>query len=202
MRAGYDAIAQRYDDWASSFESAEHAWVAELLAELEEGSNVLDLGCGGGRTSARTVAERHRYTGVDLSAAQVERARERIPSGTFIVADAAEVQLPAEAFDAVLSLFMFGHVPRDEQAPLLGRIHGWLRPGGRLLATMGIGGGEGVIEEDWLGAPMFFASFDAGTNRRLVAEAGFEIVRDRVVEHVEPGHGPVSFMWLLARRPT
>ena len=201
MRAGYDAIAQRYDDWASSFESPERGWVAELLAPLEEGSNVLDLGCGGGRASARTVAERHRYTGVDLSAAQIERARARIPSGNFIVADAAEVELPAEAFDAVLSLFMFGHVPREEQAPLLGRINGWLRSGGRLLATMGVGGGVGVIEEDWLGAPMFFASFDAETNRRLLTEAGFEIVRDRVVEHVEPGHGPVSFMWLLARRP-
>jgi len=201
VRAGYDAIAQRYDDWASSFESPERGWVAELLAPLEEGSNVLDLGCGGGRASARTVAERHRYTGVDLSAAQIERARARIPSGNFIVADAAEVELPAEAFDAVLSLFMFGHVPREEQAPLLGRINGWLRSGGRLLATMGVGGGVGVIEEDWLGAPMFFASFDAETNRRLLTEAGFEIVRDRVVEHVEPGHGPVSFMWLLARRP-
>ena len=201
MRAGYDAVAQRYDEWASSFESPEQAWVAELLSRVEDGSDVLDLGCGGGRTAARSVAARHRYTGVDLSPVQVERAQARIPSGTFIAADAAEVELPPEAFDAVMSLFMFGHVPRAEHAPLLGRIHGWIRPGGWLLATLGVGGSEDVVEEDWLGAPMFFASFDAETNRRLVAAAGFEIVRDRVVEHDEPGHGRVSFMWLLARRP-
>jgi cyclopropane fatty-acyl-phospholipid synthase-like methyltransferase len=201
VRAGYDAIAQRYDEWASSFESPEQAWVAELLSRLEDDSHVLDLGCGGGRTAARTVAERHRYTGVDLSPVQIERARARIPSGSFIVADAIEVELPAESFDALMSLFVFGHIPRDEQAPLLERIRGWLRPGGWLLATMGVGGSEDVVEEDWLGAPMFFASFDAATNRSLVAAAGFEIVRDRVVAHDEPGHGPVSFMWLLARRP-
>jgi hypothetical protein len=26
-------------------------------------------------------------------------------------------------------------------------------------------------------------------------------VRDRVIPHHEPGHGDVSFMWLLARKP-
>ena len=175
--------------------------MTEFLARLEDDSNVLDLGCGGGRTSARTIARRHRYTGVDISQVQIERARSRIPSGRFVVADAAGLDLPGEWFDAVMSLFMFGHIPRDEQAPLLGRMHDWLRPGGWLLTTMGVGGTEDEVEDDWLGAPMFFASFDAGTNRKLVAGAGLDIVRERVVAHEEPGHGPVSFMWLLARRP-
>jgi ubiquinone/menaquinone biosynthesis C-methylase UbiE len=140
VRAGYDAIAERYDEWATSFESPELAWVADLVSRLDGDSNVLDLGCGGGRTAARSVAAAHRYTGVDLSPAQVERARARIPNGRFIVADAMEVELPAQSFDAVMSLFVFGHIPRDEQALLLERIHGWLRRGGWLLATMGIGG--------------------------------------------------------------
>ena len=131
---------------------------------------------------------------------QIDRARARIPHGRFVVADALEVELPGESFHAVMSLFMFGHIPRSEQAPLLERIHGWLRPGGLLLATMGVGGSDDMVEDDWLGAPMFFASFDADTNRELVAAAGFEIVRDRVIAHDEPGHGPVSFMWLLARK--
>jgi hypothetical protein len=48
---------------------------------------------------------------------------------------------------------------------------------------------------------MFFASFDPDTNRGLVVRAGFELVKDRVIAHDEPGHGPVSFMWLLARKP-
>ena len=47
---------------------------------------------------------------------------------------------------------------------------------------------------------MFFASFDVATNREPLAEAGFELVRDQVIAHDEPGHGPVSFMWVLAKR--
>ena len=35
---------------------------------------------------------------------------------------------------------------------------------------------------------------------KLLADAGFDVVQERVITHDEPGHGPVSFMWVLARR--
>jgi hypothetical protein len=92
---------------------------------------------------------------------------------------------------------MLGHVPRDEQGPLLRRIAAWLRPGGLLLATMATSGTE-AVDPDWLGAPMYFASHRPEENRALVRAAGLEILRDRVIPHHEPGHGDVSFMWLLA----
>jgi len=200
VRAGYDAIAERYAEWAATFESPELQWVEELLSHLQDESDVLDLGCGGGRTAARTVAERHRYTGVDLSPVQIDRARERIPSGRFVVGDVTRLELEPDSFDAVMSLFMFGHIPRVEQGPLLARMREWLRPGGWLLTTMGTGESVDAVEEDWLGAPMFFASFDPDTNRKLLVDAGFETEHERVIVHDEPGHGPVSFMWVLASR--
>src|SRR5206468_10671683 len=119
----------------------------------------------------------------------------------FFVADVTQLELEPESFDAVMSLFMFGHIPRAEQGPLLGRINSWLRPGGWLLTTLGTGGSDDDVEADWLGAPMFFASFDAETNRRLLADAGFDVVREAVITHDEPGYGPVSFMWVLATTP-
>jgi SAM-dependent methyltransferase len=201
VEAGYDAISQRYDEWADSFESPERAWLGKLLARLEPGSDVLDLGCGSGRRGAQAVASVHRYTGVDLSAAQLDLARARIPGGRFLHADATEVEFEPESFDAVLSLFMFGHVPRVQQPLLLQRIVAWLRPGGWFLTTLGTAGAEDVVEHDWLGAPMFFASFDEETNLRLLDEAGFEVEEARVVPFEEPGHGLVRFMWTLVRRP-
>ncbi len=197
VRAGYDAIAQRYNEWAATFETPELRWIEDLLSRLEDGSEVLDLGCGGGRAAAQRIAARHRYTGVDISEEQLRRARASIPDGRFLQADVTELEFENSSFDAVVSLFMFGHIPRAEQAPLLGAIRHWLRPGGWVLMTMGTGDSPDVVEEEWLGAPMFFASFDADTNRTLLAEAGFELVRERVITHDEPGHGPVSFMWVL-----
>jgi ubiquinone/menaquinone biosynthesis C-methylase UbiE len=201
VERGYDTIAERFDAWADSFETPERQWIAELMERLEPNANVLDLGCGGGRRSARTIALQHRYTGVDVSEAQLGLARMRIPNATFVHADATRVEFGAASFDAVVSLFMFGHIPRVEQGPLLDRIFTWLRPGGWFLATFATGDAEDVVEDDWLGAPMFFASFDEQANRRNVVRAGFELEEARVVPFEEPAHGLVRFLWVLARKP-
>jgi cyclopropane fatty-acyl-phospholipid synthase-like methyltransferase len=174
-------------------------WVEKLLDLIEDGSDLLELGCGGGSPATERLAERHRLLGVDISPRQVERARERIPHASFECADATALDLEPGSFDAVVSLFMLGHVPRAEQAPLLGSIASWLREGGYLLATMGTADAHDEVDDNWLGAPMFFASFDEAADRRLFADADFALIETRVIPVEEPCHGVVSFMWILAR---
>ena len=176
------------------------AWVERLLEKLDDGSQVLELGCGGGGPATRRLAEQHELLGIDISETQIERARARVPNAIFRRADATELELEPGSFDAVVSLYMLGHVPRGEQAPLLAGIASWLRPGGYLLATMGTAGAEDEVGEDWLGAPMFFASFDDETNRRMLEDSRFELLDAKVIPIEEPGHGLVSFMWVLARK--
>jgi SAM-dependent methyltransferase len=201
VRRGYDAIAERYAEWAASFESPAMRWVEKLEQRLPERSRVLDLGCGGGGPATRALAARHDLVGVDISERQLERARRLVPEARFLRADATEVAFEPESFDAVVSLFVLGHVRRAKQRPLLARIFGWLAPGGWLLATLGIGNIDDEVEADWLGAPMFFASYDEEWNRRVLESAGFVLEEARVVPFEEPGHGIVSFMWVLARKP-
>ena len=201
MRRGYDAIADRYAEWAASFESPAMHWVDALRERLPEGSEVLELGCGGGGPATRALAARHRLLGVDVSEQQLERARRLVPEARFVRADATELVLEPASFDAVVSLFMLGHVPRAKQRPLLAKIHGWLRPAGRLLATLGTANADDEVVADWLGAPMFFASGDEAWNRGALVGAGFALEEARVVPFEEPGHGLVSFMWALARKP-
>ena len=188
VRRGYDAIAERYAEWAASSESPALRWVEKLEQRLPERSRVLDLGCGGGGPATRALAARH-----DLVV---------VPEAHYIRADATEVAFESESFDAVLSLFVLGHVPRAKQGPLLERIFGWLVPGGRLLATLGTANADDEVDPDWLGAPMFFASFDEAWNRQALESAGFVLEEARVVPFEEPGHGLVRFMWVLARKPT
>jgi len=116
---GYDAIAETYRDWTEADSWPRLEWLALLEAELPGGSEVLELGCGAGVPVTRALAEQHRVTGVDISARQIELARENVPGATFVQGDALAVGLPQ--VDAVVSLYMSGHVPRGEQPELLRR---------------------------------------------------------------------------------
>jgi hypothetical protein len=46
---------------------------------------------------------------------------------------------------------------------------------------------------------MFFASLGREAYPPLLRDAGLEPVRDEVVVQNEPGHGDISFRWILAR---
>jgi SAM-dependent methyltransferase len=196
---GYDAIALRYAEWAGKVESPVMGWVRDLDAKLDDGADVLELGCGRGVPATRELARRHRVTGVDISAVQIELARHHVPEASFIQGDATELEVAPASVDAVVALFVFGHVPVDEQPGLIARIGLWLRDGGLFLGTFGAGEAGEEVDADWLGAPMFFASLGGEAYLRLLRDAGLEPVRDEVLVQHEPEHGDVSFRWILAR---
>ena len=196
---GYDAIALRYAEWAGQVESPALDWLRELDSRLPDDASVLELGCGRGVPGTRELARRHRVTGVDISAVQIELARHHVPEASFVHADASELEIATGSLDAVVALFFFGHVPMEEQRELIVRIALWLDDGGLLLATFGAGEPGEDVDDDWLGAPMFFASLGGDAYLPLLRECGLELLRDEVVVQHEPGHGDISFHWVLAR---
>jgi SAM-dependent methyltransferase len=196
---GYDAIALRYAEWAGRVDSPAIEWLRDLDARLPDGADVLELGCGRGVPATRELARRHRVTGIDISAVQIELARHHVPEASFVQADAVELDIAAASIDAVVALYLFGHVPADEQQSLIRRVCSWLRPDGFLLATFGAGDPGEDVDGDWLGVPMYFASLGGETYVPLLREEGLEPLRDEIVVQHEPGHGDVSFRWVLAR---
>src|SRR5438093_295862 len=75
----------------------------------------------------------------------------------------------------------------------------WLRPGGHLLMTLTHGARDGVVEDDWLGAPMYFAGEAPETSLAWLRASGFELLREELVPQGEFGR-EVRFLWVLARR--
>jgi SAM-dependent methyltransferase len=181
----YDTVADRY--LATIGPADPRHRFLEAFA-LPDGAEVLDLGCGAGSEALR----RFRVTGVDLSARQLELARERLPDARLLQADMTTVEFPDASFDGVVALYSLGHVPTERQPALLEAIARWLRPGGVLLASVPAGAGPEVVEEGWLGAPMYFAPFDAG------ALAGWDLLHDEVVPMREHDGKTVAFRWILA----
>jgi SAM-dependent methyltransferase len=197
--AGYDARVEQWEAWRERVShDPRDEWAADLASRLPDGARILELGCGTGTRETQQLAARFELTGVDLSERELELARERVPGARFVHADLTTVEFEAESFEAVVSFYVFNHVPRELLAPLLARCGTWLASDGWLLAVFGASDLEAWTGE-WIGAQTFFSSFPPAVNSRLVTDAGFAIERDQVIAIREP-EGPVEFQWILARR--
>ncbi len=119
---------------------AEHAML-ELTAEraqLEDGQDILELGCGWGSLTlhmARTLP-RARIVALSNSASQrafIERRAEAegLRNVTVITGDVQFFDTAPASFDRVVSVEMFEHVRNHRR--LLASIRRWLRPGGALF---------------------------------------------------------------------
>jgi SAM-dependent methyltransferase len=198
VQAAYDKLGPRFGEWGDEIEGDPwERFLDELTARLPPDARVLDLGCGNGAKVAR-LAGRVELVAVDLSEEQLRLARANLPGATLVNADFSQLDFAAGPFDAVTAFYSVMHVPRDEHRALFGRIAGRLKPGGLFLASLSHVGGEDRTYE-WLGVEMFFSGFDAETNRRLVRDAGFELILDELVWMQEP-QGEVAFLWVLARK--
>lgn len=200
VERGYDVIADRFADWKGKvYDDPRDSWTSDLMRLLPDRARVVDLGCGAGLPSTKELAEAgYEVTGIDISAEQIRRARENVPAVRFVQADVTELELEPSSVEAVTAFYSLNHVPRHMLAALLGRISGWLVPGGLLLVVLGAGDNPDWTGE-WLGTTMFFSSWDVETNRRLIREAELESLRDEVVTVREP-ESDVLFHWVLARR--
>jgi ubiquinone/menaquinone biosynthesis C-methylase UbiE len=198
---GYDRVADRYGAWAGRIRAEERARYASVLLDTVcEDDDVLELGCGDGLPTTRQLAERFSVTGVDLSSKLLSLARRNVPAGKFIHADMTELEFESESFDAVAAFYSLIHVPRNELPSLLISVEKWLRPGGLFVATMGTVSEEIGFEDDWLGVPMCWSSYDAETNSRLVEESGLHIISAQEETANEDGK-LVTFLWVVAEKP-
>jgi len=198
VREGYDQIGATYRPWADASDAETRRWfLSEVLARIPGGSDVLELGCGPG-VDATLLAQGRRYTGVDLSPRMIELARTNAPSGTFIEHDLVTLDRPADSFDAVVSLYVFGHIPADEHGPCIRRVFAWLRPGGVFCASFPLGSGD-TVEENFIGVPMFFGGIGTQATQDGLRAAGF--VLELLETRIDTAAVRSGFLWVIARKP-
>jgi len=128
-----------WPEGARSLEDAEMRGLAATCghAGLQDGQDVLELGCGWGSLTLWMAANyrRSRITAVSNSASQrdwidSEARRRGLRNVTVITADMNTFAAPGR-YDRVVSVEMFEHM-RNWRV-LFGRVHDWLRPGGRFF---------------------------------------------------------------------
>lgn len=205
VRSSYDTIAPQYLDFISRLPSPNIQYVDKLLSSLPSPaeSSILELGCGNGIPVTKHHADRVKHiTANDISAAQLDIAKVKLEHAQnidYVHADMTELDFRKGQFDGVLALYSLIHLPREEQPAMVRKIHSWLAKGGILLCNFDKDEDPGTIMDDWLGTRMFKSGFAIEESKKMIQDAGFDLLEAEVVSQVD-GKKTVPFLWILAKK--
>ena len=155
-----NAVEKAYDRWAPVYDLVfgpvfERGRRAAVVAAERIGGRILEVGVGTG-ISLPDYARRNRIVGVDISAAMLEKARERVVTRglshveALEVMDAERLAFPDGAFDVVVAQYVVTAVPNPEAA--LDEFARVLRPGGEIVILSRVGAEAGLrrMLEHWI----------------------------------------------------
>jgi len=128
----------------------QHVLDPVMLARVAAGrfGNALDVGCGEGRFCRMLKAAGVRATGIDPTAAFIEAARRRDPSGDYRLGRAEGLDFADASFDLVVSYITLVDIP-DFRAAIreMARV---VKPGGSVLIANLTGFTSACATEGWI----------------------------------------------------
>jgi len=133
--------ARQYDEEVYTQGTQGEVDFLEQELERDHTRTILDIGCGTGRHAIELAARGYQVTGVDLSAAQLDRAQEKAAAAGVTVdfrqGDARELAF-AEAFDVAIMICEGGFCLMETDEMNYRILQGAcraLKPGGKLVLT-------------------------------------------------------------------
>ncbi len=163
-------------------DGADAELVRDLVDSLDGTPTVLDVGCGDGM---RTLANMTGATaiGIDVARTQTEMAAANVPAAHLLQGDMVSLPVADSSVDAVTAYHAVFHVERDQHPAVYREFARVLRPGGRVLLTVGSSAYE-QVRSNWLGTglEMFFSTPGQRETVRQLETAGFDIRWQRRVE--------------------
>lgn len=174
----YNAIAQDWDAARSTLFDYETAFLERLLSDIQAPAKLLDLGCGTGRPIAEFLLQRgFSVTGVDQAENLLSLARQRLSAGRWIQGKMESFE-PDEDYDGAVIWDSLFHIPREHHQPILQTVIRSLRPGAKLMLTVG-GSDHAAFTDTMYGQSFFYDSHTPQQTLSLLLNLGASI------EHAE-----------------
>lgn len=181
VRKAWETAAEDYAEIRPT-DGADAALVGELLDSLPQNPTVVEVGCGDGmRTLANMTGAQ--AVGIDFARRQVTLAASNVAAADVLQGDMLAIPLADDVADAITAYHAVFHVDRDDHPSVYSEFARVLKPGGKVLLTVGSSASE-QVRSDWLGTgrKMFFSTPGQRETVRQLEQAGFEIVWRRRVE--------------------
>lgn len=156
---------------------------------------IIDIGCGAGMPfDAYFLYRGCEVVGIDISKAQISRAKINVPLAKFINADFMSYQ-DTMLYDGAVLFYSLFHIQREYHFNIMQKIYSLLTPQGKVLLNIRKEDcGQLKYRKDFCGKPMCWSHYDSNTFLEIVSRIGFsyEIIGD------EKNFGSAeSHLWLI-----
>lgn len=206
--AWYDANAEAYAKKTDDF--VKEKVIAQFISLLPPvNAEVLDLGCGVGKTTRVLSENGLKVTGVDISDGLLTEAKKRAPELNFVKGDMRELRLPSCSFDGVFAQASLVHLETMEDVErTLSEIHGVLKENGIFFFSVKakLGDSETEVVSDKLsGHPRFFRYYTKEQLTELLTKHGFEVLemgQENETVQDPTGRPEVDWIFVFARKTT
>jgi ubiquinone/menaquinone biosynthesis C-methylase UbiE len=120
--------------WDKDYASRGRLWGGGVknLPALPEGSSVLELGCGDGKTLSALPVD-WKVVALDISQEALHLARHVRDGVSLVMADAGRLPLKEKSFDAIFAFHVTGHLLASDRSALAREAARALVPGGQLF---------------------------------------------------------------------
>ncbi len=190
--AYYDSHA---DEYARQTAGADLNKLYErFLPHLPVASQILDIGCGGGRDMRAFKMLGFDCLGID-PAPSLARIARKYSGCEVIVAKAEEIKFNEE-FEGAWACASLLHLPRTILPIALVKIHNALKAGGAFFLSMQEGI-EDCVEADG----RFFARYTSEELLLYIRTAGFKVLEQWCTADTLPGRREIVWLNVLAEKP-
>jgi ubiquinone/menaquinone biosynthesis C-methylase UbiE len=128
-------VESHLNAWDKDYRGRGRLWggITKDLPGLPEGSAVLELGCGSGKTISTTSGRSWKVIALDISAEALRLSRQAVPDARLLLADACHLPFRDGVFDAVFAFHITGHLLLEERRVIASEAARVLRIGGGLF---------------------------------------------------------------------
>ncbi|MBC1237181.1 class I SAM-dependent methyltransferase [Nostoc sp. 2RC] len=147
---------------------------------IDSGTQVLDLCCGSGQATQLLVKLSQNVTGLDASPFSLQRARQNVPSASYVQAFAEEMPFADNLFDVVHTSAALHEMEPQQLRKIINEVYRVLKPGG-VFTLVDFHTPTNPIF--WPGVSLFLLLFETETAWELLktdlpgllTEIGFEV---------------------------